>query len=409
MGSPRHLWTGGWRAESERAREGEEGTAALRAGGRDRSPAPAAATAPAPDATADGVGADGSRRLTLLLGLLLAAAAIAGGAFAAGMLLDGGHDAGPEPLPAVASEPIKPHRGETRAGAIYAAASPAVTSIRTNVGEGTGFLIDHAQGMLVTNAHVVGTATHVLVRFGQDGDAIDGDVLGVDPSSDLAVVSIDPDRVPRDAHALRFADSRAVEVGDLVVAIGNPFGLDRTATEGIVSGLGRSIQSPNGFAIDDVIQTDAPINPGNSGGPLLDDGVHVIGVNSQIATAGVAGNIGIGFAVPSNTVRQIVPRLERGEAIRRPWLGVTTTPASPTHPDGAEVADVVKGAPADRAGVRRGDVIRQVDGQPVQDPEDVAAAIGDDKPGDAVDVVVERDGRTLTLHATLGKRPARIP
>jgi putative serine protease PepD len=340
---------------------------------------------------------------------MLVAAAIAGGAFAAGMLLDGGRDSGPDPLPAVASEPIKPHRGETRAGAIYAAASPAVTSIRTNVGEGTGFLIDHDQGMLVTNAHVVGTATHVLVRFGQDGDAIDGDVLGVDPSSDLAVVSIDPSHVPRGAKALRFADSRAVEVGDLVVAIGNPFGLDRTATEGIVSGLGRSIQSPNGFAIDDVIQTDAPINPGNSGGPLLDDGANVIGVNSQIATAGVAGNIGIGFAVPSNTVRQIVPRLEKGEAIPRPWLGVTTTPASPTHPDGAEVAAITPGSPADRAGIERGDVIKRVDGQSVQDPEDVAQAIGDNKTGESVEVEVERDGRTLTLHVRLGKRPAHIP
>ncbi|MBS1869182.1 MAG: trypsin-like peptidase domain-containing protein [Actinobacteria bacterium] len=407
MGSPRHLWTGGWRAESERARDAADGAEQLRRA--DGAPAPDAAGGDAADAPdADG-GAGGSRRLTLLLGLMLAAAAIAGGAFAAGMLLDGGRKSGPDPLPAVASQPIKPHRGETRAGAIYAAASPAVTSIRTNSGEGTGFLIDHGRGMLVTNAHVVGSATHVLVRFGQDGDAIDGDVLGVDPSSDLAVVSIDPSSVPRGAKALRFADSRAVQVGDLVVAIGNPFGLDRTATEGIVSGLGRSIQSPNGFAIDDVIQTDAPINPGNSGGPLLDDGAHVIGVNSQIATAGVAGNIGIGFAVPSNTVRQIVPRLERGEAIPRPWLGVTTTAASPTHPDGAEVADVVGGGPAADAGVRSGDIIKRVDGQPVQDPEDVAQSIAGDRPGDKVAVVVERAGRTQTLHVTLGKRPARIP
>ncbi|HZV75501.1 MAG TPA: trypsin-like peptidase domain-containing protein [Conexibacter sp.] len=405
MGSPRHLWTGGWRDESERARDAAADSAELR-----RPPQPAAvAPAPAPAEPAERGGRTGSsRRLTLLLGLALAAAAIAGGAFSAGMLLDGGGSSGPAPLPAVASEPIKPHRGQTRAGAIYAAASPAVVSIRTNSGEGTGFLIEHG-GTLVTNAHVVGTSTHVLVRFGQDGASLDGDVLGVDASSDLAVVAVDPAQVPRGAKALRFADSRAVQVGDLAVAIGNPFGLDRTATEGIVSGLGRSIQSPNGFAIDDVIQTDAPINPGNSGGPLLDDGGNVIGVNSQIATAGVAGNIGIGFAVPSNTVRQIVPQLEKGEPIARPWLGVTTTPASPTHPDGAQVADVVPGGPAARAGVQRGDVIKRIAGSVVLGPQDVAQAIGRDKPGDKADVVVDRGGHTQTLHATLGKRPARIP
>jgi putative serine protease PepD len=412
MGSPRHLWTGGWRDESERAREAAEGSAELRR--TTPAQAPSGATAAGAGAAHDGVdaperaGAGGSRRLTLVLGLMLAAAIVAGAAFAAGMLLDGGAKRGPGPLPAVASQPIKPHRGQTQASAIYAAASPAVTSIRTNVGEGTGFLID-GKGTLVTNDHVVGSSTHVLVRFGQDGDSIDGDVLGADPSSDLAIVSIDPAQIPRGTRPLRFADSRAVQVGDLVVAIGNPFGLDRTATEGIVSGIGRSIQSPNGFAIDDVIQTDAPINPGNSGGPLLDDAAHVIGVNSQIATAGVAGNIGIGFAIPSNSVRQIAPRLEQGQAIARPWLGVTTTPASPTHPDGAEVADVTSGGAADRAGIARGDVIKRIDGRTVQSPEDVAQAIGRDKPGDHVDILVDRNGRTQTLHATLQKRPAHIP
>ncbi|HEX4805389.1 MAG TPA: trypsin-like peptidase domain-containing protein [Conexibacter sp.] len=410
MGSPRHLWTGPWREHSERAREEAADAAELR---RPERPAAAATATGADPVEPEGAprrrgGGGGPSRLTLLLGIALVAAAIAGGAFAAGMLVDGNRASGPEPLPAVASQPIKPHKGVSQAGAIYAAASPAVVSIRTDVGEGTGFLID-GRGTLVTNDHVVGSSTHVLVRFGQNGSAIDGDVLGADPSSDLAVVSIDPHQVPKGARPLRFADSRAVQVGELVVAIGNPFGLDRTATQGIVSGLGRSIQSPNGFAIDDVIQTDAPINPGNSGGPLLDDGANVIGVNSQIATAGVAGNIGIGFAIPSNTVRQVVPRLEKGETIPRPWLGVTTQPASPTHPDGAQVAIVIPGGPAAKAGIRTNDVIKRIDGQAVQDPEDVARAIGGDRPGDQVTIVIQRGGGTQTLRATLGKRPARIP
>jgi putative serine protease PepD len=335
----------------------------------------------------------------------------AGAAFAAGLLLHGGRGSGastPAALPAVASTPIKPHKGQTQAGAIYAAASPAVVSIRTNDGEGTGFLIAK-DGMLVTNDHVVGTSSHVLVRFGGGGAQVDGDVLGTDPSSDLAVVSIDPKQMPAGVKPLQFADSRAVRIGDTAIAIGNPFGLDRTATQGIVSGLARSIQAPNGFSIDEVIQTDAPINPGNSGGPLLDDAAHVIGVNSQIATAGVPGNIGIGFAIPSNTVRQVVPLLERGKSVRHPWLGLQNAPTSPTNSQGAKVAEVVPGSPAEHAGVRTGDVIVRVAGRAVQTPEDVAAAVTARKPGDVVALVVQRGGQTVTLHVTLGTQPTKTP
>lgn len=397
MGSPRHLWTGEWRAESDQARD--EGASAF-----NRTPParPAEEQAPPPDRPP-------RRRAGLIVGLLVVALAIAGGAFAAGMLLDDGGGDAPEPLPAVSSRPIRPAVGQTRAGAIYAAASPAVVSVRTSTGQGTGFLIDDA-GTIVTNQHVVGGSSTVVVKFGQDGVSIDGDVLGADESTDLAVVSIERNRIPRGVRPLRFSDSRNVAVGDYAIAIGNPFGLDRTATEGIVSGIGRSISAPNGFQIDEVIQTDAPINPGNSGGPLLDSGGRVIGVNSQIVTGGLSqGNVGIGFAVPSNTARVIVPQLKEGKTIPRPYLGVQTTPTAVSASHGARVSRLYAGAPAARAGLREGDVITSIDGRAVDSPEDVVRIVSRKAPGDKVEVEFERGGRAQSVTVTLGTRPARMP
>jgi putative serine protease PepD len=280
--------------------------------------------------------------------------------------------------------------------------------VRTNSGSGTAFLID-SNGTLVTNAHVVGGSKRVLVRFGQNAATINAQVTGSDPSSDLAVVKIGPGDVPKGVKPLQFANSSTVQVGDNVIAIGNPFDLDRTATEGIVSGVGRHIQAPNGFEIDAAIQTDAPINPGNSGGPLLDGNAHVIGVNSQIQTAGSGGNVGVGFAVPSNTVRAVVPVLENGQTIKRAYLGVVTSPASPTNPDGAAVVSVVSGGPADKAGIRPGDVITKVDGKTVQDPNAISAAVAAKRPGDKVTVELERSFGTQDVNATLGTRPAHTP
>ncbi len=306
----------------------------------------------------------------------------------------------------------------TRINEIYSRASAGVVSVqvasRSGRASGTGFLVD-ADGTIVTNAHVVGNADGVQVRLNDVDRPVPAEVLGSDPSSDLAVLRVNPTAV-RTLSALPLADSDAVKVGDTAIAIGYPLGLDRTATAGIVSGLGREIRAPNGFRIDKVIQTDAPINPGNSGGPLLDDRGRVIGVNSQIAsTSSGGGNVGIGFAVPANTVRTVVPQLKAGRTIQRPYLGVSTT--LPLHGAGAVVRGVVRGGPAELAGLRParepdgsdGDVIVSVDGRAVTGPDDVADAIQDRQPGDHVDVVVRRRGARVSVNVELGRRPGSSP
>jgi putative serine protease PepD len=290
---------------------------------------------------------------------------------------------------------------QTTAGEVYEVVESGVVSVQVGSASGTGFLVDR-NGTIVTNAHVVGDGGNGTVRFGEDGDRIPAEVLGSDPSTDLAALRIDSggagNRTP-----LALADSDSVRVGDAVVAVGSPFGLDRTATAGIVSGLGREIQAPNGFQIDEVIQTDAAINPGNSGGPLVDARGRVIGVNSQIATSGAGGNVGVGFAVPSNTVREVLPSLARGQAIERPWIGVSTSEAA----SGAAVQDVTAGGPADDAGLRPGqDVIVSVEGEEMSSPDDLASAIADRSPGDRLTIGVERDGELREVEVELGTRPS---
>ena len=325
-----------------------------------------------------------------LAGGFVSAALVTGGAFAFGVVDTDGNPAVVNSGPALV--------GAKQTGdvaAIYAAARESVVSIQTRGGSGTGF-VTRADGTIVTNAHVVGSATTVQVQFADDETAT-GRVTGVDRSSDLAVVKVD---VGRRLKALSLADSTAVRTGQLAVAIGSPFGLSQTTTAGIVSGTGRHIQAPDGFQIDSVIQTDAPINPGNSGGPLLDAQGRVIGVNSQIASQS-GGSVGIGFAVPSNTVRDVIPRLERGESIRRAYLGVSTSGGT----GGVTVASVSSGGPAADAGLQVGDVIRSVAGERVADSDDVAAAIQDRRPGEQVSIEIRRGGSDQTIQATLGTRP----
>jgi putative serine protease PepD len=364
------------------------------------------AAAPAPEAPAPG-DADGAPPGTGSRGKLRAGAA---GALAAALLVGGGvvigdltgsdsasRPATAAPLPAAGGGGA----ARTDAGRVYAAVADGVVAVQVGGGSGTGFVIDD-RGTVVTNAHVVGESAQASVRFGDSGATVDAEVLGSDPSTDLAVLRVDPSRVGT-LRPLRFADSDAVRVGDEVVAIGHPFGLDRTATAGIVSGLGREIQSPNGFSIDEVIQTDAAINPGNSGGPLVDGRGRVVGVNSQIATAGAGGgNVGVGFAVPANTAREVVPRLARGQTIERPYLGLTTAAGS----GGVEVQAVTPGGPAQRAGLRPGDVVLSVDGKRVSEPDDITDTLDGNEPGDSLEVEVERDGRREQFDITLGTRPA---
>jgi putative serine protease PepD len=290
---------------------------------------------------------------------------------------------------------------------VYAAASPSVASVRTGQGSGTGFLVD-SNGTIVTNAHVVGDSKQVQVRFNDKGDYHDAQVLSVDASTDLAAVKVDPSDA-QGIRPLQLADSDSAQVGDSVVAIGYPLGLDRTATAGIVSGLERRIESPNGFSIDKVIQTDAAVNPGNSGGPLLNAKGQVIGVNSQIATAagGGVGNVGIAFAIPSNTVKQVLPSLEDGNAPQHAYLGLQTT--QPQNGNGALIAETTSGGPSARVGLQQGDVVKNVGGHSISTPDDVAAAIADLKPGDKVKVTVARNGSEKTFDVTLGQRPESVP
>jgi len=379
---PKHLWTGDWRAHRD-----------------DQPPSvPPLRELPEPPPEPE---PPRSRRGLVLLGAGLAAILLLVAAFAAGGVLNDDKPAPRKRAPAPT--------GRTAIGGIYARASPAVVSVRTRGATGTGFLFDR-DGTLVTNAHVVGRSRQVAVRFGPNGRSIDASVLGTDPSSDLAVLKIAVSDTPN-VDPLSLADSSRVKIGDTAVAIGNPFGLDRTATAGIISGLGRHIRAPNGVEIDQVIQTDAPINPGNSGGPLLDVRARVIGVNSQIATSGQTGNgnVGIGFAVPANTVRQVVPRLKQGQTIERPYLGVVTGRVAPSQPDGAIVRTVRPGGPGARGGLQAGDVIVGINGRRVNDPADVSAGIQGQAPGDVVTVQVQRDGQPVTLDVELGKRPRRGP
>jgi S1-C subfamily serine protease len=306
-------------------------------------------------------------------------------------------------------------------------------SQRQGQATGSGIVIN-GSGTILTNYHVIENAIKVTVSF-EKGQTVDAQVVGKDPSNDLAVLHIPTDGLS--LHPLTLGDSSAVQVGDPVLAIGNPFDLERTLTTGIISALQREITAPNGFTINNVIQTDAPINPGNSGGPLLNAVGQVIGINSQIETGGTGGgSVGIGFAVPINTAKSEISVLEKGGTVRGAYLGLTSLTIDGSLSalnlpvkSGALVQSVQKGTAAEKAGIRGGnvqgstengqvavggDIITSIAGKTVTSSEDLANDIEAKKPGDTVTIGLLRGNghggdvhKTVTV--TLGSRPNSVP
>jgi len=339
-------------------------------------------------------------------------------------------------LPGAASDQTQ-LPADTSLTELYTQLNPGVVNIQVFVnqgfggqGAGSGFILDE-EGHIVTNNHVVAQADEVTVVF-YNGFEANAEVIGLDDDSDLAVLQVE--ELAEGAFPLVLGDSDQVQTGEWVVAIGNPFSLGGSITLGIVSAVGRSI--PSGitpFAIPQAIQTDAAINPGNSGGPLLNLNGEVIGVNAQILTSGTTlANSGVGFAVPVNVVRRVVPVLIDQGRYEWPWLGVNL-PASvnlllvqandlPTQ-QGVYIHEVVPGGPADQAGLEGstgsttvngllmptgGDVILEVDGQPLNGLDQLLAAIAFKNPGDEMALTILRDGEQQQLTATLEARPQQF-
>ncbi len=341
--------------------------------------------------------------------------------------------------PVSAAEPA--NALEAQVEAVYDQAGPAVVHITSRVitydffmqpipqeGTGSGFVYD-TEGHIVTNYHVVADAESVSVALAAGG-VYTATIVGTDSSNDLAVLRIETEDLP---NPIPLGDSDQLRVGQFVVAIGNPFGLDRTLTVGVISALSRVIESPDSRFIGEAIQTDAAINPGNSGGPLLDLEGRVIGVNAQIISPSQA-SAGIGFAIPVNTVRRVAPQLIAQGHYPHPWLGVSVLPfeaegaqilreAGMDVPvdEGLLVAEVVSGSPAAKAGIRAGDqvvsigntripvggdIITAINGEPIANFEELTVYLeSETQVGDTVEVTLIRDGREMTVSVTLAERP----
>jgi S1-C subfamily serine protease len=316
--------------------------------------------------------------------------------------------------------------------------SPFLLESQQEQGTDTGSgIVINANGTILTNYHVIANEVKVTVSF-EHGKTVEAKVIGKDLSNDLAVLKIPTEGLT--LHALKLGNSSSAQVGDPAYAIGNPFDLERTLTTGVISALQRKIEAPNGFTISNVLQTDAPINPGNSGGPLLNGAAEVIGINSQIETGGSGsdGSVGIGFAVPINTAKEELPQLLKGGTVSGAYLGLTSLTIDGSLSglnlpvkEGALVQSVQKGTPAEKSGIRGGDISANVNGEPIElggdiilgvngkkikNSEELASIIGVKKPGQSVTIELLRanpNGGGYTEHktvkATLTQRPASAP
>jgi len=377
---------------------------------------------------------------TSLLSALLGGAVVAGVLLVAGIGDDTGKTTTVVEQAPISAQPAGALRGVSVAD-IYRRDAPGVVYISANIvrrtesafgfpqqqegrATGSGFVVD-GDGYILTNDHVVAGANKVTVSF-EDKQVVSAKIVGRDPDNDLALLKVSTEGLK--LTPLNFGDSSKVVVGDPVMAIGNPYGFDRTLTTGVVSALQRHLRSPNGFGIDHVIQTDASINPGNSGGPLLDAAGRVIGITSQIATGSSGGNTGIGFAVPINTAKPVIKELKATGKISRAYLGITGATIDKSLQSliqrastGVLVQSVVAKGPADKAGIRGGDtevsvagsplllggdVITAIDGKSVASMDAVVAAVSRRKPGQSIQVKLLRNGEAKTVTVKLVNRPA---
>jgi len=321
------------------------------------------------------------------------------------------------------------------AAEIFREAAPGVVTIRSvfeeGAGEGSGFVLN-GQGEIVTNAHVITDelsgprkrAKEVFVEF-PDRNIVEATIVGFDPFADVGLLKIDPDGL--DLHPLALGDDAKIEVGQPVVAIGSPFGERQSLSSGIISAIDRSVKSLTKFQIEGAIQTDASINPGNSGGPLLDAAARVIGINQQIESSSGA-NDGVGFAVPISAIKRSVAQLAEDGSVEYAYIGVSSQALYPQLAEelnldtdyGGLLAEVVSGGPAEKAGLEGGDdklrfqaseytvggdVILDVDGHKIVDPDDLAHFVAFRKPGETVTLTVLHNGEREQVELTLGKRP----